>query len=251
MADHTNRKMVWLCVGLTLIALGPTLWLAGLVFLGWLITFSGLLLVLRFCIPSMFLNETSKRVSRQRFVEDHIRGSARNTPPGYWVEDAETVVTAKESFGCWFVFSAIAVMGTCGAWKLQTDYMSWHLTGTQRVALATMGSELPSTLSVLVELPEAYNAEGQRFGKQVQDVFVGASKAKVNRGPMIHGFGSQITGVVVQVPPEPETVRCSSRDYGIMLSIAMSQSGIESSYSPGEYLDCASIRLLIGKRPKD
>lgn len=122
MGDHSNRRMVWLAWGLVLAPLGYEIYqLTGLSLLGWIVSFSGLLLLLRFYAPSAFVVETVTVVKKSRFVEDHLR-SSKNNPPGRWVEEEDRQVSAKESPQCWIAFSTLAVVGAFSAWSVQVSY---------------------------------------------------------------------------------------------------------------------------------
>jgi hypothetical protein len=255
MVDHTNRKMVWLAWGLLLLPLGYEVYqITSFALLGWLVSFSGALLLLRFYFPSIFIIEVSTVVTQSRFIEDPVRGSAKNTPPGYWLESQEATVSAKESVRCWLVFSLIAVMCACCAWRMQLSFTSpsWRLSRIQRDKLAAIAMEMPPDLSLLIEFPPAYNPQGQVFGKELREVISNNTKGKVNKIDVIYSGNPQLEGLAVVVPQEPPGSMCLSVRYGSALNGVMGQSGIESSLATDTRSgDCSSLIVYVGKQPKE
>lgn len=133
---------------------------------------------------------------------------------------------------------------------------AWQLTGDQKTKIASIASEMPKDLSLVVEYPPAYNALGQEFGEELRKVFDDNTKGRVNRITVIHALSPELEGLAVLVPQELlDGSICTSYRYGTALYTVMAQAGIQSTLAndgaqPG-LVDCSSVVGYVGKKPKD
>lgn len=213
----------------------------------------GLMIALRGHFPSWFV--ITSRITRKEFIHDP-NATKKNNPPGYLVDRQEEI--HRESAGCWIAAISLAVMVGVAASKFQSQFTepSWRLTKNQRDAVASIASEMPASMSLIVEFPPAYNRTGQSFGKEVRKTMSDNSKGKINKIDVVYSGNPQLEGLGVLVPPDPvDGSICLSARYGSALNGVLGQAGIESSlmidHDRSRAVDCSSVIVYVGKQPKN
>lgn len=161
-------------------------------------------------------------------------------------------LTVAERIGRWgALILCCASFGVLVGWHFWPD---WKLTDEQQSVLAEMAKETPKDMVLLVELPTG-DKLGQDYGEQIRKVFQD-NGSKVNKIRVMHGLGPDPEGMLVIAPQEPlDGSRCASYRYGVALALQMSQHGMPTiltyDTSGVKVVDCSSLEIWVGKKPKE